>query len=64
MILFQTDKSLWNTVFMTAAVLFITTGIFYNVFASGEVQPWNYPKKKDEEPEEKEPMYNNGNGTA
>lgn len=51
-------------VFMTAAVLFITTGIFYNVCASGEVQPWNSPKKKDEEPEEKEPMYANGNHNA
>lgn len=51
-------------VFMTASVLFITTGIFYNVCASGEVQPWNYRKKTDEEPEEKEPMYVNGNQTA
>lgn len=51
-------------VFMTAAVLFITTGIFYNLCASGEVQPWNSPKKKDEEPEEKEPMYANGNHNA
>lgn len=58
---FQTEKSLWNMVFMTASVLFITTGVFYNVFASGEVQAWNYPKKINVKLEEKEPMYSNGN---
>ncbi|CAH1100632.1 unnamed protein product [Psylliodes chrysocephalus] len=59
----ETDKELWNIVFLTASVLFITTGIFYAIAASGEVQPWNNKRFIKEEPvleKEKEPMYQNG----
>ncbi|CAG9831756.1 unnamed protein product [Diabrotica balteata] len=57
----ETDKELWNIVFITAAVLFSTTGLFYVFGASGEIQPWNdkRPKQEDNVPE-KEPMYQNG----
>ncbi|CAH1154738.1 unnamed protein product [Phaedon cochleariae] len=56
----ETDKQLWNVVFLTAAVLFSTTGLFYNFAASGEVQPWNSPADDVESIPEKEPMYRNG----
>ncbi|CAG9865515.1 unnamed protein product [Phyllotreta striolata] len=59
----ETDKELWNIVFLTASVLFLTTGIFYAVGASGEVQPWNNKRFEKEETvleREKEPMYQNG----
>ncbi|XP_056640333.1 putative inorganic phosphate cotransporter isoform X2 [Diorhabda carinulata] len=57
----ESDKQLWNIVFITASVLFITTGIFYAVGASGEVQKWNDKRPKQEENvPEKEPMYQNG----
>ncbi|XP_023018358.2 putative inorganic phosphate cotransporter [Leptinotarsa decemlineata] len=55
----ETDKQLWNVVFITATVLFSTTGMFYNLAASGEVQPWNdLSVKETEENPEKKPMYN------
>lgn len=44
----ETDQELWKYVFCIAAGIFIGTGIFYNIFGTGERQPW------DEVEEEKE----------
>ncbi|VEN35349.1 unnamed protein product [Callosobruchus maculatus] len=53
----ESDKALWNIVFITAAVLFASTGLFYNLFASGKVQPWNDPRNsEDASPQEKQPI--------
>ncbi|KAG5879331.1 hypothetical protein JTB14_030194 [Gonioctena quinquepunctata] len=52
----ESDKPLWNIVFITAAVLFSTTGMFYNLAGSGEVQPWNDVSGNEEDNPEKKPM--------
>lgn len=45
--MFQTDKSQWRMVFITSALLYLITDIFYIVFASGKVQPWNNEQMTD-----------------
>ncbi|XP_074030497.1 putative inorganic phosphate cotransporter isoform X2 [Leptinotarsa decemlineata] len=37
----ETDKSLWTIIFGITSTVYFVCGIFYIVFASGEVQPWN-----------------------
>ncbi|XP_056643589.1 putative inorganic phosphate cotransporter isoform X1 [Diorhabda sublineata] len=37
----ETQKQLWSFVFWVASGTYIICGCVYNVFASGEVQPWN-----------------------
>lgn len=53
--------------------IFVSTTVVYVIWASGEVQPWNYPpetsiengrKKADEPSEEKEGKADNENNTV
>ncbi|KAL3272619.1 hypothetical protein HHI36_014086 [Cryptolaemus montrouzieri] len=37
----QTDPFQWRIVFIIAAGLLLVTNIFFLIFASGEIQPWN-----------------------
>ncbi|KAK9887947.1 hypothetical protein WA026_000245 [Henosepilachna vigintioctopunctata] len=43
----EADKSLWRIVFLTASILFIISAVFFNMFASGEIQKWNYIQSQD-----------------
>lgn len=43
----ETDKSLWRIIFIIAACIYVASDIFFIIFASGEVQPWN-DEAKDE----------------
>ncbi|VEN34351.1 unnamed protein product [Callosobruchus maculatus] len=40
----EEDQALWRTAFLTAAAVFITANLFFLLFSSGEVQPWNNAK--------------------
>ena len=40
---FQTDLNLWRIVFQLASVIGISTYFSFQIFGTGEVQPWNYP---------------------
>nr|CAH7723846.1 unnamed protein product [Callosobruchus chinensis] len=51
-----TDKSLWTIVFCIASSIYLFVGVFYDVVASGEVQPWNLGSKKTEENIKMEPI--------
>lgn len=35
----------WRIVFWISFVIFLVTTVVYTIWASGEVQPWNYPKE-------------------
>ncbi|KAG5881494.1 hypothetical protein JTB14_029159 [Gonioctena quinquepunctata] len=37
----ETEKSLWAIVFGVTSAVYVASGLFFNAFASGEVQPWN-----------------------
>lgn len=50
---FQTDVSLWRTVFIIAACVYIVSDIFFVVFAKGDVQWWNDIKDEKTENVEK-----------
>nr|CAH7723842.1 unnamed protein product [Callosobruchus chinensis] len=50
------DKSLWTIVFCIASSIYLFVGVFYDVVASGEVQPWNLGSKKTEENIKMEPI--------
>ncbi|XP_042212803.1 sialin-like isoform X2 [Homarus americanus] len=39
----------WRKVFIIAVVFYLLNTIFYLIFASGEVQPWNSPRPHDPE---------------
>ncbi|XP_049817360.1 putative inorganic phosphate cotransporter isoform X2 [Aethina tumida] len=39
----ESNKELWSIVFCLAAGVYVCTGMFYILFASGEVQEWNDP---------------------
>nr|CAI5821356.1 unnamed protein product [Callosobruchus analis] len=52
----ETDKQLWTIVFCIASSVYLFVGIFYDVVASGEVQPWNQTLKKPEENIKMEPI--------
>ncbi|CAH1173696.1 unnamed protein product [Phaedon cochleariae] len=45
----ETDRSLWSIVFYITSAVYVSTGIFYIVFGTGEVQPWNKPETQNEE---------------
>ncbi|CAH1108548.1 unnamed protein product [Psylliodes chrysocephalus] len=57
----ETQKQLWTFVFCIAAGVYITTGIVYNLFGSGEVQSWNNLEEpqnnKTDEPKKQESTY-------
>ncbi|XP_072382754.1 putative inorganic phosphate cotransporter [Diabrotica undecimpunctata] len=46
----EDDKELWNIIFSVSAGFYITAGITFILFASGDVQPWNYYKKSNTVP--------------
>nr|CAI5830121.1 unnamed protein product [Callosobruchus analis] len=50
------DKPLWTIVFCIASSVYLFVGIFYDVVASGKVQPWNQTLKKLEENIKMEPI--------
>jgi MFS family permease len=50
----QTDPILWRYVFCIAAGIYVVTDLFYVVYASGEVQPWNDETGKKEESSKEE----------
>lgn len=52
----------WQIVFFIAAGVYIFCATFYNIFASGERQPWDNPLK-DDDVATTTPMHVNGNGT-
>ncbi|KAG5896184.1 hypothetical protein JTB14_016959 [Gonioctena quinquepunctata] len=37
----ETDKSQWRIVFIVASLMYVVPNIFYLLFASGKVQPWD-----------------------
>lgn len=37
----------WRFVFWVTFVIFVVTTVVYSIWASGEVQPWNFPKDKE-----------------
>ncbi|KAJ3645136.1 hypothetical protein Zmor_022822 [Zophobas morio] len=43
----QTDPILWRYVFCIAAAIYVVSSVFYDIFASGEVQPWNTEGETD-----------------
>ncbi|KAJ8946322.1 hypothetical protein NQ318_004211 [Aromia moschata] len=49
---YETNKALWNVVFILAGSIYVITGLTYAVFASGEVQPWDN-LKSNEQPQKK-----------
>lgn len=50
----KTDPILWRYVFCISAAIYVAADILYVIFASGEVQPWNYEIEKIETNETKE----------
>ncbi|XP_074036869.1 putative inorganic phosphate cotransporter isoform X2 [Leptinotarsa decemlineata] len=42
----KTDRSLWRIIFLISAALYILPNIFYSIFASGEIQPWDSEKSE------------------
>ena len=47
---FQQTIANWRTVFLLAVGIYVFGLIWYVVFASGKIQPWNYPKEKTSHP--------------
>lgn len=41
----QTNKNQWGNVFLYSALAFFVGNLFYILFGSAEIQPWNQPKK-------------------
>lgn len=39
----------WRIVFWITFVLFVVTTILYDMFASGDTQPWNDPHSSDQQ---------------
>lgn len=37
----ETSIDLWRIIFIIAACVYIASAIFFIIFASGEIQPWN-----------------------
>lgn len=67
MFVIQSSLREWRAVFWISFGIFIVTTVVYVLWASGEVQPWNYPpeqsiengrKKSDEPSEEKAEIEN------
>ncbi|CAH0563482.1 unnamed protein product [Brassicogethes aeneus] len=50
----EEDKALWTIVFCLSSGIYVVSGLYFNIFASGEIQPWNsedYLSKKKEQKE-------------
>ncbi|KAL3272615.1 hypothetical protein HHI36_014082 [Cryptolaemus montrouzieri] len=43
----ESDKSQWRIIFLIASVMYVLSALFFNLFASGEIQEWNQPKPKE-----------------
>lgn len=43
MFVVQSSLSEWRAVFWISFAIFVSTTVVYVLWASGEVQPWNYP---------------------
>ncbi|GAB0086052.1 sialin [Sergentomyia squamirostris] len=41
----------WSKIFYIGSVVYIVTAIVFMIFGSGNIQPWNEPKKPEEQPE-------------
>lgn len=60
----QSSLTEWRAVFWISFGIFVVTTVVYVIWASGEVQPWNYPpetsvengSKKSDEPIEEKPV--------
>ncbi|KAJ8946323.1 hypothetical protein NQ318_004212 [Aromia moschata] len=50
----ETDKPLWNIVFAIAAGIYVSSGIFFDLAAAGEVQYWNNIRSNNETEEKNE----------
>lgn len=37
----------WRDVYWVTFAILIISAIIFSIWASGEIQPWNYPDKKD-----------------
>ena len=46
LILLQGSLEQWQTSFLLAAVIASGTYLFYQLYATADVQPWNYPTKR------------------
>ncbi|KAG5880074.1 hypothetical protein JTB14_034705 [Gonioctena quinquepunctata] len=60
----ETQKELWNIVFLIAATFYAVVGTVFNIFGSGDLQPWNNPtnevekeKKEEERPRKSSSAY-------
>ncbi|KAI4456291.1 solute carrier family 17 [Holotrichia oblita] len=40
----ETNSSEWRIVFFIASAVYVVSDVFYSIFGSGEVQPWNAPQ--------------------
>lgn len=45
---FQPTQAKWRIVFMICATIYIVCATFYNIFGSGERQPWDSVEKDDQ----------------
>ncbi|XP_057667760.1 putative inorganic phosphate cotransporter isoform X1 [Diorhabda carinulata] len=43
----EEEKALWRTIFIIAACVYVVSAIFFIIFASGKVQPWNDEEKEE-----------------
>lgn len=43
--IFQHTLGQWRLVFWISFAIFVVTTVVYSIWASGEVQPWNFPKE-------------------
>ncbi|XP_060523180.1 uncharacterized protein LOC132700078 [Cylas formicarius] len=57
----QENPIQWRTIFIIAGVVYVITDIFYVIFASGKVQPWNdkFDEVKQPVPDKKNLSYTN-----
>lgn len=50
----------WKIVFFIAAGVYVFCATFYNIFGSGERQPWDNPATDDKDPTTMVPIHANG----
>ncbi|XP_044758455.1 putative inorganic phosphate cotransporter isoform X1 [Coccinella septempunctata] len=55
----ESDKSLWRIVFLIASIIYVLSAIFFNMFASGEIQQWNYEQPENDKMRKLSHMDNN-----
>lgn len=44
-VIFQSSIEEWRVVFWISFGIFVVTTVVYSIWASGEVQPWNFRKE-------------------